>query len=135
MIRRENIRFTVSNIIFHLEKSDYEMLSSYLKQAQQYFHSLPNGQKLFQDFEFNISEFLLDKLKEGGDQYVTTRHILEARAFHGPFQQPGKPHKNQTGNEAAGKNTNIYPFGNVISSNEKSQQVMLTILSILGLSF
>lgn len=135
MIRRESIRFTVSNIIFHLEKSDYEMLSSYLKQAQQYYHSLPNGQKLFQDFEFNISEFLLDKLKDGGEQYVTTGHILEARAFHGPFQQPGKPHKSQTVNEVTGKNANINPFGNAISSDERFQQVLFTVLSILGLSF
>lgn len=134
MIRREHIRLTVSNIIFHLEKSDYEMLSSYLKKAQHYYHSLPNGQKQFQDFEFNVSEFLLDRLKDGA-QYVTTEHISEAIAYHGPFHRSGKPDENQGREGIAGKNRDISPFRNSLSSDENFQKVILTVLSILGLSF
>ena len=134
MIRRENIRLTVSNIIFHLEKSDFEMLSSYLNQAQQYFHSLPNGQKQFQDFEFNISEFLLDKLKEGA-QYVTAEHVSEAMVIYGSFTRHGTSEEHQSRKDLVNKGTDISTLRRSISSQENFQKVILTVLSILGLSF
>lgn len=134
MIRRENIRLTISNIIFHLEKGDFEMLSSYLNEAQQYYHSLPNGQKQFQDFEFNISEFLLDKLKDG-EQYLTTEHILEARACYGSFLPPRRSNEGHRSKGIENRNVDISPLGKSISSDENFQKVILAVLSILGLSF
>ena len=131
MIRRENIRLTVSNIIFHLEKSDYVMLSSYLNDAKKYYHSLPNGQKQFQDFEFNISEFLLNKLKDG-EQHTTSEHILKAMGSYGSFLIPDNDRvvKDVTIGEKK-----ILQQGKSIASGQNSTKLILAALSILGLSF
>lgn len=134
MIRRENIRLTISNVIFHLEKGDYEMLSSYLRKAQRYYHSLPNGQKQFEDFEFAISEFLLDRLKDG-EPNITTEHILEARTLYGSFLKTPKIDKGYNARETEKKNTDVQSFGTSISPNENFQKVIMAALSILGLSF
>ena len=110
------------------------MLSSYLHQAQHYYHSLPNGQKHFQDFEFNISEFLLNKLKDG-EPHITTEHILEAKAFHGPFSEAPEFNGGGKVNKAEKKNADVYQPGKSISPDENLQKVVLAVLSILGLSF
>ncbi len=134
MIRRENIRLTVSNIIFHLEKSDYVMLSSYLNDAKKHYHSLPNGQKQFQEFEFSISEFLLSQLKDG-EQHTTTEHIMNAIASSGSFLNKTAGTDHQPAKDAAPGEKRVSPSGKLMPSRHSSSSLVLGVLSILGLSF
>lgn len=132
MKSRESISLSISNIIFHMNASDYEMLSAYLKVVKNYYHSLPNGQKVFEEFQFDLSEFLLEKLKNDG-QYVVADHIDEVKAKYGAFDDV--PHEKIDNAERMQRNMNISPVKSALRDQDNLQNVMMTALSILGLSF
>ncbi len=131
MLHKESISLSISNIIFHMMAEDYELLSGYLKVAKKYHHSLPNGQKQFEEFQFEIGEFLLEKLKDGG-QYVNQSHIDGIKEKYGVFKDI--PVQDQIEKRS---NNELYmnPVTTVFKNHQHNQRILMTVLSILGLSF
>ncbi len=131
MLNKESISLSISNIIFHMMSEDFESLSAYLEVAEKYYHSLPNGQKQFEEFQFEIGEFLLEKLKDGG-QYVVQSHIEEIKERYGVFKD--MPYQNMS-EDSLKNGLKVNQVTSVFHDHHNTQRMVMTVLSILGLSF
>ena len=76
---------TISNIIFYVEHGCYDMLSDYLERAKVYYSNINNGFRKLDDFEFRVSEILLDSMKDGNET-ISYSNILKVKATLGEFQ-------------------------------------------------
>ena len=125
----DNIKLTIGNIIFYLNKKEYQMLKSYLDQASRYFHSLPNGQKNLSEFESDLSEFFLSELKEG-NQLISQKKIQDAITHFGIFNV-------ENGNDIEKKSIrdDVVKFDFTLPKEDYYSKIFLTVLSIIGLSF
>ncbi|MDN5201539.1 hypothetical protein QQ008_09210 [Fulvivirgaceae bacterium BMA10] len=78
-------KLTISNIIFYVEHGCYDMLSDYLEGAKAYYAKINNGFRKMDDFEFSVSEILLDSMKEGNET-ISYSDIIKVKATLGEFQ-------------------------------------------------